>query len=104
LDTAKLNKRWGALNKLELIRQLAETQGISIAEARQAVELFFGSISNALSDGDRVEIRGLCSFKAKTYKGYKGRNPKTGETVIIKSKRLPVFKPGTNLKNRVDSR
>jgi integration host factor subunit beta len=66
------------------------------------VHLFFNEISNALANGDRVEIRGLCSFYVKKYKSYTGRNPKTGEQVKIKSKKLPFFKCGKELKDRVD--
>jgi integration host factor subunit beta len=56
----------------------------------------------ALAEGDRVEIRGLCSFFVKEYGAYIGRNPKTGEKVKITSKKLPFFKPGKELKERVD--
>ncbi|MDL1979451.1 MAG: integration host factor subunit beta [Deltaproteobacteria bacterium] len=66
------------------------------------VHLFFNEISNALANGDRVEIRGLCSLYVKKYKSYTGRNPKTGEQVKIKSKKLPFFKCGKELKDRVD--
>ena len=63
--------------------------------------LFFDSISDALAKGDRAEIRGLCSFFVKKYKGY-GRNPKTGKKVKVKPKKLPFFKCGKDLKDRVD--
>jgi len=53
--------------------------------------------------GERVEIRGFCSFFIKDYEGYTGRNPKTGEKVQIPTKRLPFFKCGKELKGRVDS-
>jgi integration host factor subunit beta len=59
-------------------------------------------MSEALSQGDRVEIRGLCSFFVKKYGEYNGRNPKTGEKVKIKPKKLPFFKVGKELKDRVD--
>ena len=59
-------------------------------------------MANALAKGDRVEIRGLCSFYVKKYKTYAGRNPKTGEKVKIKPKKLPFFKCGKELKDRVD--
>jgi integration host factor subunit beta len=55
-----------------------------------------------MAQGERVEIRGLCSFFVKSYKTYTGRNPKTGEKVIIKPKKLPFFKSGKELKERVD--
>jgi len=60
-------------------------------------------MAGALEKGDRVEIRGLCSFYVKKYEGYTGRNPKTGETVEIKPKKLPFFKCGKGLKERVDN-
>jgi integration host factor subunit beta len=59
-------------------------------------------MSNALASGDRVEIRGFCSIYVKQYKGYTGRNPKTGEPVQIEAKKLPFFKCGKELKERVD--
>jgi integration host factor subunit beta len=90
------------MNKLELIQAFKKTCGLSRAEAQKVVELFFESMADALARGCRVEIRGLCSFKVKEYKSYTGRNPKTGEQVTIKPKKLPVFKPGLEIKNRVD--
>jgi integration host factor subunit beta len=59
-------------------------------------------MAEALAQRERVEIRGLCSFFVKKYKGYTGRNPKTGEKVKIKPKKLPFFKVGKELKERVD--
>jgi integration host factor subunit beta len=59
-------------------------------------------MADALARGDRVEIRGLCSFSVKKYKSYTGRNPKTGEKVKIKPKKLPFFKAGRELKLRVN--
>lgn len=90
------------MNKLELISKLAEQEGLSKLESRRIVDLMFDTMSEALANGDRVEIRGLCAFKVKEYKSYSGRNPKTGESVQVKPKRLPFFKPGTDLKQRVD--
>jgi integration host factor subunit beta len=90
------------MNKLDLIEALKKEAGISKIEARKIVDLFFDEMSNALADGDRVEIRGFCSFYVKHYKAYTGRNPKTGEQVNIKPKKLPFFKCGTELRKRVD--
>jgi len=64
--------------------------------------LFFEVMSRALAKGDRVEIRGLCSFFVKRYDAYTGRNPKTGESTEVKPKKLPFIKPGKELKERVD--
>ena len=90
------------MNKLELISKLAEQEGISKQESRRIVDLMFDKMSDTLASGERVEIRGLCAFKVKEYKSYAGRNPKTGDSVVVKPKRLPFFKPGTDLKQRVD--
>jgi integration host factor subunit beta len=90
------------MNKLELISALKTEADISKAEAAAVVQLFFDSMSDALARGERVEIRGLCSFFVKNYKSYVGRNPKTGEKVTIKPKKLPFFKSGKELKERVD--
>ncbi len=90
------------MNKLELISTLKNEANISKAEAAKIVEIFFGDMSESLSHGDRVDIRGLCSFFVKNYKSYTGRNPKTGEKVLITPKKLPFFKCGKELKERVD--
>jgi len=90
------------MNKIELIQALKDPNHLSKSEAEAVVNLFFNRISVALTQGDRVEIRGLCSFFIKKYKAYTGRNPKTGEKVKVKPKKLPFFKAGKELKERVD--
>ena len=91
------------MNRLDLIETLKTEAGLTKNEAVAVVKLFFDEMANTLVTGDRVEIRGLCSFYVKNYKGYTGRNPKTGEKVKIKPKKLPFFKCGKELKERVDS-
>ncbi len=90
------------MNKSDLIKRLAKSQGLSISKAEEVVNTFFGEIERAFLNSERVEIRGFGSFKVKHYKGYKGRNPKTGEQIDVKPKRLPFFKVGKELKKRVD--
>ena len=90
------------MNKLELIEALKAEAGLTKNEATAVVNLFFNEMIDALANGDRVEIRGLCSFYVKKYKAYTGRNPKTGEQVKIKPKKLPFFKCGKELKERVN--
>jgi integration host factor subunit beta len=90
------------LNKLELISALREKTDLSKPEASTVVELFIDNMAEALIRGDRVEIRGLCSFSVKKYKSYIGRNPKTGLKVPIEPKKLPFFKAGKELKLRVN--
>jgi len=91
------------MNKLELISALKNEANISKLEAAKVVQIFFDYMANAMAQGERVEIRGLCSFFVKDYKSYTGRNPKTGEKVVIKPKKLPFFKCGKELKERVDN-
>ncbi|MEW6076232.1 MAG: HU family DNA-binding protein [Thermodesulfobacteriota bacterium] len=90
------------MNKLELITALKDKAGISKAESAKVVKIFFDSMANNLAEGGRIEIRGLCSFFVKEYKSYTGRNPKTGERVTISPKKLPFFKCGKELKDRVN--
>jgi integration host factor subunit beta len=90
------------MNKLELINTLRFEAELTKSEAAAVVDLFFNEMANALAKGDRVEIRGLCSFYVKKYKAYAGRNPKTGESTRVKGKKLPFFKCGKELKERVD--
>ena len=89
------------MKKLELIRALKDASDLSKSEAAAVVDIFFNEMASELAQGGRVEIRGLCSFFVKEYDGYIGRNPKTGERVKIKQKKLPFFKPGKELKERV---
>jgi integration host factor subunit beta len=86
------------MNKLEVTEVLCEKNGLSKVEAARVVSIFFEQMSAALERGDRVEIRGLCSFYVKDYPGYAGRNPKTGEQVEVPPKKLPFFKCGKELK------
>jgi integration host factor subunit beta len=90
------------MNKLELIDMLKNECRLSKKEAAAVVDLFFDRMSEALAKGERVEIRGLCSFYVKEYRSYQGRNPKTGESVRVAPKKLPFFKSGKELKERVD--
>jgi integration host factor subunit beta len=90
------------MTKSDLISALRKEHDITTSEATYIVNLFFDEMSNALANGERVEIRGLCSIYVKKYKAYTGRNPTTGQKVRIKSKKLPFFKPGKELKERVD--
>lgn len=92
----------GVMNKLELISALKKEADISKSEAAKIVQIFFDSMSEALIKQERIEIRGLCSFYVKNYKSYIGRNPKTGEKVQISPKRLPFFKCGKELRERVN--
>jgi len=90
------------MTRAELVDAVRKETGLTRIKAEEVVELFFDEMSRALAKGDRVEIRGLCSFYVKDYKGYTGRNPKTGKSIQVKPKKLPFFKCGKELKEGVD--
>ena len=90
------------MNKSQLIQALAKEEDLPLKRAEEVVNTVFSEMENALVRGERVESRGLGSFKVKQYDGYKGRNPKTGEVIEVSQKKLPFFKVGKELKERVD--
>jgi len=90
------------MTKSELIDTLRKETGLSKSKSEQVVELLFNKMTEALAHGDRAEIRGFCSIHVKNYEGYTGRNPKTGEPIEVPAKKLPFFKCGKELKERVD--
>ncbi len=91
------------MNKSELMKALSEQANISIDEAALVVNTFVDSMKDSLLQGGRVEIRGFGSFKVKEYGGYSGRNPRTGEKVVVQPKRLPFFRAGKELKEYLNS-
>lgn len=90
------------MNKSELVEHLAERARITKKRSEQVVNLVFEQMGLALQRGDRVEIRGFGSFTSRPYEAYTGRNPRTGDPIHVPAKRLPFFKVGKELKERVD--
>ncbi|MHB8764815.1 MAG: HU family DNA-binding protein [Deferrisomatales bacterium] len=90
------------MNKSELIKSLAEDAGLSLKAAKEAVNTVVDSMVDAILQDERIEIRGFGSFVNKRYDPYVGRNPKTGEKIDVPEKKLPFFKVGKELKQRVD--
>ncbi len=90
------------MNKSELIETLSERLKITKKKAEDVVNLVFDSMIEAMAKGDRIEIRGWGSFVVKEYGAYTGRNPRTGESIKVAPKRLPFFKVGKELRERVD--
>ena len=90
------------MNKSELIETLAEEISLPIREAASITNTIIDTMSNALAAGDSIEIRGFGSFVVKQYGSYIGRNPKTGEKIKVAPKKLPFFKVGKDLRERVD--
>lgn len=91
------------MTKSEIIDLLSRKQShLSSKDVEYAVKIMLEQMSEALSNGDRIEVRGFGSFSLHYRKGRKGRNPKTGKTVILAPKYVPHFKPGKELRERVD--
>ena len=92
------------MTKSELVEIIADNYGeITRREAEVVVNEIFQAISEALSNGERVELRGFGSFTTKRRNPRVGRNPKTGESVQVPGKIVPHFKPGKELRDRVDN-
>lgn len=89
------------MNKMDIINKLATDINVNQKIAKIAVDTVIDSIKKAIINNERVEIRGFGSFTLREYKAYKGRNPKSGETVQVEPKRLPYFKVGKELKEMV---
>ncbi|MBP1747692.1 MAG: histone family protein DNA-binding protein [Deltaproteobacteria bacterium] len=89
------------MNKMDIINKLATDINVNQKIAKIAVDTIIDSIKKAIIDNERVEIRGFGSFTLREYKAYRGRNPKSGETVQVEPKRLPYFKVGKELKEMV---
>ena len=90
------------MNKSELIELASEKLGQPKKKIESAVNLIFDLMTENLVQGGRIEIRGLGSFVTKTYQSYTGRNPRTGESISVEPKRLPTFKVGKELRERVN--
>jgi integration host factor subunit beta len=90
------------MTKSDLIDILCEQQKMPKGRAELLVNVIFESMEAALRVGERIEIRGFGSFEIRNYRAYEGRNPRTGTAVSVKPKRLPFFKVGKELKERVN--
>jgi integration host factor subunit beta len=90
------------MTKSDLIDALCETQKMPKGRAELLVNVIFDSMEASLRKGERIEIRGFGSFEIREYRAYEGRNPRTGSTVAVRPKRLPFFKVGKELKERVN--
>ena len=91
------------MTKSDLIDVLCETQKMPKGRAELLVNVIFESMEVSLRRGERIEIRGFGSFEIREYRAYEGRNPRTGSSVAVRPKRLPFFKVGKELKERVNA-
>jgi integration host factor subunit beta len=90
------------MTKSELIEAIAGRASLTKARAEQAVNCVFDAMTEALQRGEGIEIRGFGSFTVRPYKPYSGRNPRTGQAVMVPAKRLPFFKVGKELRELVN--
>lgn len=90
------------MNKSDLINVLAEKAKLSKRNSEQFVNLMIDAMISAMIQEERIEIRGFGSFVIRHYSSYEGRNPKTGEKIKIEDKRLPFFKAGKDLVQRIN--
>lgn len=87
----------------ELLAALArDNPGLRTEEVEQVLDIFFGEISQRLADGGRVELRGFGAFSTRERDARKGRNPRTGDAVDVPAKRVPFFKPGKEMRHRLN--
>jgi integration host factor subunit beta len=90
------------MTKADLIAVVADKLKFPWARAELLVDQIFSCMTQALQQGEGIEIRGFGSFTVREYKAYEGRNPRTGDTVHVKPKRLAFFKVGKELRERVN--
>ncbi len=90
------------MTKAELITKVSVKEKIPLKVAKVIVDTMFDGMLQSLQMGERIEIRGFGAFTLRHYRGYKGRNPKTGEIVSVPPKKLPFFKVGKELKEMVN--
>ncbi len=88
--------------KAELVAKVAQQKDLKISVTQRAVDIMFDAMTAALVQGEGIEVRGFASFKVKTYAGYQGRNPQTGQLIRVNPKVGVVFKPGAELRRRVN--
>jgi len=87
----------------ELLQSLAaENPELRVDDVERALDTFFEEITATLAAGGRVELRGFGAFSTRQRDGRKGRNPRTGESVEVAEKRVPYFKPGKDMRNRLN--
>ncbi len=90
------------MNKSQLIEALAQEINLPLREVSPITDTILGTMVEALAAGDSIEIRGFGSFVVKEYDSYTGRNPKTGDSIKVPPKKLPFFKVGKDLKEKVN--
>ena len=89
------------MNKTELISAVAEKGGMDKKTAEKAVNAVFGAVTDALKAGEKIQLVGFGTFEVRERAEKQGRNPRTGETMVVPASKVPAFKAGAALKNAV---
>jgi len=89
------------MTKKDIVVRIANESGIKQIDVKKVVQMTFDIIIDVLAKGEKIELRNFGVFKTKSRKGRMGRNPRTGQQVPVKAKRVAVFKPGLVMKARV---
>ena len=92
-----------ALTKADMAEKLYEELGLNKREAKEIVEMFFEEIRSALESGNQVKLSGFGNFDLRDKNQRPGRNPKTGEEILVSARRVVTFRPGQKLKARVET-
>lgn len=93
------------MTKSELIEAVSsKVTSFSRKDVEIIIDTLFESMTDSLVKGGKVEIRGFGSFKIKDRSGRQGRNPKSGENIFIDSKKVPFFKAGKEIKERINDK
>jgi len=101
---AAVGSREFGMIRSELVQALAkDNPDLRTDEVEKVVDIFFDEISNRLADGGRVELRGFGAFSTRSRDARTGRNPRTGEAVPVPAKRVPYFKPGKEMRERLNA-
>lgn len=90
------------MNKSGLIKALSKETNLTKRKAKEIVNIIFNAMSQAIINGERIEIRGFGNFTVKTYGPFMGKNPETGEKIRVSPRKLPFFKVGKDLREKID--
>ena len=90
------------MTKADLVEKVAEKTGLTRTDVAVVVDFFLETVKKSLEGGHNIEIRGFGTFKVKLRKARKARNPRTGEPVDVAAKRVPYFKPGKEMRERLN--
>src|SRR5512135_1427802 len=92
------------MTKADIVHRIANATGVTKIETEILVDGFFKTMTDALANGDHIEIRGFGTFRTKKRSPRLARNPRTGESISVDEHFVPIFKPSRDLRNIIDER